>query len=88
VANARYCFLVLRLGVGFLYHWGCTRRGKSICFLVLGDFYLPYFSAEQFFTGYRFRKDNEKEKDAFEKASKGQEMISSYPLEISEHIRF
>jgi hypothetical protein len=32
---------------------------------------------------YRFKKDNEKAKDAFEKASKGQEMISSYPLEIS-----
>ncbi|GJN08992.1 hypothetical protein PR202_ga26956 [Eleusine coracana subsp. coracana] len=31
---------------------------------------------------YRFRKDNEKAKDAFEKASKGQEMISSYPFEI------
>lgn len=31
---------------------------------------------------YRFRKDNEKAKDAFEKASKGQEMISSYPSEI------
>jgi hypothetical protein len=65
---------------------------------LVGDFYLPsYFSAEQFFTGeyiseihfffeaivYRLRKDNEKAKDAFEKASKGQEMISSYPLEIS-----
>ncbi|GJN26440.1 hypothetical protein PR202_gb14368 [Eleusine coracana subsp. coracana] len=30
-----------------------------------------------------FRKDNEKAKDAFEKASKGQEMISSYPFEMS-----
>jgi hypothetical protein len=65
---------------------------------LVGDFYHPsYFSSEQFFTGeyiseihfffeaiaYRFRKDNEKAKDAFEKASKGQEMISSYPLEIS-----
>ena len=32
---------------------------------------------------YRFKKDNEKAKEAFEKASKGQEMISSYPLGIS-----
>jgi hypothetical protein len=32
---------------------------------------------------YKFRKDNVKAKDAFEKASKGQEMISSYPSEIS-----
>jgi len=38
---------------------------------------------EQAAIAYRFRKDNEKAKDAFEKASKGQEMISSYPLEIS-----
>ena len=64
---------------------------------LVGVFYHPYFSSEQFFTGeyiseihfffeaiaYRLRKDNEKAKDAFEKASKGQEMISSYPLEIS-----
>ncbi|KAL5214814.1 hypothetical protein ABZP36_003966 [Zizania latifolia] len=34
---------------------------------------------EQAAIAYRFRKDNEKAKDAFEKASKGQEMISSYP---------
>uniref|UniRef100_A0A0D9W9J4 Gamma-soluble NSF attachment protein n=1 Tax=Leersia perrieri TaxID=77586 RepID=A0A0D9W9J4_9ORYZ len=32
---------------------------------------------EQAAIAYRFRKDNEKAKDAFEKASKGQEMISS-----------
>lgn len=45
-----------------------------------------YISEIHFFfkaIAYRFRKDNEKAKDAFEKASKGQEMISSYPLEIS-----
>jgi hypothetical protein len=40
-----------------------------------------YFSFEAI--AYRFKKDNVKAKDAFEKASKGQEMISSYPLEIS-----
>ncbi|KAL6652019.1 hypothetical protein ACP70R_010944 [Stipagrostis hirtigluma subsp. patula] len=35
---------------------------------------------EQAAIAYRFRKDNEKAKDAFEKASKGQEMISSFTL--------
>jgi hypothetical protein len=36
---------------------------------------------EQAAIAYRFKKENEKAKDAFEKASKGQEMISSYPSE-------
>jgi hypothetical protein len=43
---------------------------------------------EQAAIAYRFRKDNEKAKDAFEKASKGQEMISSYPVEISLQFSF
>jgi len=65
---------------------------------LVGDFtILLIFLDSNFFTGehiseihfffkaiaYRFRKDNEKAKDAFEKASKGQEMISLYPSEIS-----
>lgn len=63
---------------------------------LVGDFYHPPFIDSNLFTeeyiseihfffkaiSYRFRKDNEKAKDAFEKASKGQEMISSYPSEI------
>ncbi|CAM0902846.1 unnamed protein product [Alopecurus aequalis] len=40
---------------------------------------------EQAAIGYRFRKDNEKAKDAFEKASKGQEMISS-PWDAAKHM--
>ncbi|XP_038974537.1 gamma-soluble NSF attachment protein-like [Phoenix dactylifera] len=40
---------------------------------------------EQAAIGYRFRKDNEKAKEAFEKASKGQEMISS-PWDAAKHM--
>ncbi|TKW06612.1 hypothetical protein SEVIR_7G251200v4 [Setaria viridis] len=40
---------------------------------------------EQAAIAYRFRKDNEKAKDAFEKASKGQEMISS-PWDAAKHM--
>ncbi|XP_010941574.1 gamma-soluble NSF attachment protein [Elaeis guineensis] len=40
---------------------------------------------EQAAVGYRFRKDNEKAKEAFEKASKGQEMISS-PWDAAKHM--
>ncbi|XP_020103669.1 gamma-soluble NSF attachment protein [Ananas comosus] len=40
---------------------------------------------EQAAVAYRFRKDNEKAKEAFEKASKGQEMISS-PWDAAKHM--
>ncbi|KAL0908796.1 hypothetical protein M5K25_023305 [Dendrobium thyrsiflorum] len=40
---------------------------------------------EQAAIGYRMRKDNEKAKEAFEKASKGQEMISS-PWDAAKHM--
>ncbi|XP_074571114.1 gamma-soluble NSF attachment protein-like [Curcuma longa] len=40
---------------------------------------------EQAAVGYRFRKENEKAKEAFEKASKGQEMISS-PWDAAKHM--
>ncbi|XP_073004437.1 gamma-soluble NSF attachment protein [Typha latifolia] len=40
---------------------------------------------EQAAVSYRFRKENEKAKEAFEKASKGQEMISS-PWDAAKHM--
>jgi len=40
---------------------------------------------EQAAVAYRFKKDNEKAKEAFEKASKGQEMISS-PWDAAKHL--
>ncbi|KAK8930607.1 Gamma-soluble NSF attachment protein [Platanthera zijinensis] len=43
---------------------------------------------EQAAIGYRMRKNNEKAKEAFEKASKGQEMISSFygPWDAAKHM--
>jgi hypothetical protein len=61
------------------------------CFLDRKLFILEHISEIRFSLkaiAYRFRKDNEKAKDAFEKASKGQEMISSYPVEISLQFSF
>jgi tetratricopeptide (TPR) repeat protein len=58
------------------------------CFLDRKLFILEHISEIRFSLkaiAYRFRKDNEKAKDAFEKASKGQEMISS-PWDAAKHM--
>jgi len=45
--------------------------------IILTTLYNTFLSAEAI--NYRILRDNEKAKTAFEKASKGQEMIASYP---------
>jgi hypothetical protein len=47
---------------------------------VVYEFYIFVFVFVFLAIGFRVAKDYEKAKSAFEKASQGQEMLSSYPL--------
>jgi hypothetical protein len=49
-----------------------------------GDLFLDTVSFVA--NGFRIAKDYEKAKDALEKASKGQELISSYPHSLTDFI--
>lgn len=54
----------------------------SLCGAAFVNYFFIFFCVCVKAIAYRLKKDYEKAKEAFEKASKGQEMISSYPVLI------
>lgn len=72
------CYPVIRASRYFLLsplYYYSIQTHKNSCF-----WFLPFLLLWYIAIGYRVAKNHEKAKIAFEKASKGQEMLSSYPL--------